>query len=90
VANQLKMALIDTIQHLHQQDWSQRRIALELNIDRGTVARYLERLEASKPATQEGALSDAKPASARGALSDAKPATPEEAPSASTGKTKKP
>jgi transposase len=71
VANQLKMALIDTIQHLHQQDWSQRRIALELNIDRETVARYLARQKAPKPATQEEALSDAKPASAEGALSDA-------------------
>ncbi len=27
MANQLKMALIDTIQRLHQQNWSQRRIA---------------------------------------------------------------
>jgi IS30 family transposase len=39
VANQLKMALIDTIQRLHRQKWSQRRIALELQIDRETVSR---------------------------------------------------
>jgi hypothetical protein len=32
VANQLKMALIDTIQRLHQQNWSQRRIARELQM----------------------------------------------------------
>ena len=62
MANQLKMALVDTIQHLHQQKWSQRRIARELHIDRETVGRYLAQLEAAKPATQEGALSDSKPA----------------------------
>jgi transcriptional regulator with XRE-family HTH domain len=55
VANQLKMALIDTIQRLRQQKWSQRRIAKELQIDRETVSRYLGQLEAPKPATAEGA-----------------------------------
>jgi transposase len=70
VANQLKMALVDTIQHLHQQKWSQRRIAKELHLDRGTVARYLAQQEAPKPATQEGALSDSKPATQEGALSE--------------------
>lgn len=70
MANQLKMALVDTIQRLHQQKWSQRRIAKELQIDRETVARYLAQLEASKPATAEGALSESKPATSEGALSD--------------------
>ncbi len=50
MANQLTMALIDTIQRLHQQKWSQRRIALELGIDRETVSRYLRLGEAPKPA----------------------------------------
>ena len=77
MANQLKMALIDTIQRLRQQQWSQRRIAKELQIDRETVARYLAQLEAPKPATPEGALSDSKPATAEGA------------PNGSTGKDKK-
>ena len=54
MANQLKMALIDTIQRLHQQNWSQRRIALELQIDRETVSRYLRLAEAPKPASAEG------------------------------------
>ena len=70
MANQLKMALIDTIQRLRQQQWSQRRIAKELQIDRETVARYLAQLEAPKPATAEGALSESKPATGEGALRD--------------------
>ena len=77
MANQLKMALIDTIQRLHQQDWSQRRIALELGIDRETVSRYLQLAEAPKPANLEGALHDSKPATSDGALHDpAPPGTP--------------
>ena len=70
MANQLKMALIDTIQRLYQQGLSKRRIARELQIDRETVARYLEANEAPKTATPEGALSDSKPATSAGALSD--------------------
>ena len=70
MANQLKMALIDTIQRLRQQKWSQRRIAKELQIDRETVARYLAQQEAPKPASAEGALSDSKPATQEEALSD--------------------
>ena len=54
MANQLKMALTDTIQRLRQQKWSQRRIAKELQIDRATVGRYMGQLEAPKPATSEG------------------------------------
>ena len=41
MANVLKMAKIQAIQQLHAAGWSQRRIASELGIDRGTVARYL-------------------------------------------------
>ena len=48
MANQLKMAKVQTILTLHRQGWSQRRIAEELGIDRGTVARYVG--GASKPA----------------------------------------
>lgn len=70
MANLLKMALVDTIQHLHEQGWSKRRIARELDIDRATVARHLAQREAPKPATPEGALSESKPATSEGALSD--------------------
>ena len=41
MANVLKMAMIQSIQQLHAAGWSQRRIARELGIDRGTVARHL-------------------------------------------------
>jgi transposase len=51
MANQLKMALIETIATLHRRGWSQRRIARELNIDRETVGRYLRMAKsAPKPA----------------------------------------
>ena len=54
-----KMALIDTIQRLHQQNWSQRRIATELQIDdRETVSRYLRLAEApNQPAPRRGGCS---------------------------------
>jgi transposase len=42
MANVLTMAKIQSIQQLHAAGWSQRRIADELDIDRGTVARYLQ------------------------------------------------
>lgn len=41
MANVLKMAIFQSIQQLQAAGWSQRRIARELEIDRGTVARYL-------------------------------------------------
>lgn len=41
MANVLKMAMVQSIQQLHAAGWSQRRIARELEIDRGTVARHL-------------------------------------------------
>ena len=47
MANQLKMATIDTILTLHQQHWSVRRIARTLGLHRDTVARHLRR---AKPA----------------------------------------
>ena len=43
MANQLKMAKIQAILELHQQGWSQRAIASTLQIDRGTVSRYVRR-----------------------------------------------
>lgn len=42
MANVLKMAIVDAIQRLHALKWSARRIARELGIDRGTVARHLK------------------------------------------------
>lgn len=50
MANQLKMAMIQALLALHARGWSQRRIARELGIDRGTVARYLQLAAQAKPA----------------------------------------
>ncbi len=46
---QLKVNEQQSIIALHQQGWSGRRIARELGLDRGTVAKYLA--EEPKPAT---------------------------------------
>ena len=51
MSNRLKMTKIQALLALHEQKWSQRRIALELGIDRETVARYIKLWQAaSKPA----------------------------------------
>jgi transposase len=51
MANQLKMATIDAIFALYQRQWSIRRIAKELGIHRGTVARHIRLIRrGSKPA----------------------------------------
>ena len=66
MANQLKMATVETIWTLKERGWSQRRIARELGINRETVARYLNSQPPdSKPATNAptGSL-DPKPANA--------------------------
>ena len=42
MANVLNMAKKESILSLHAQGWSQRRIARELGIDRGTVSRTLQ------------------------------------------------
>ena len=42
MANQLKMAIVQSINSLHAQGWSGRRIARELGVDRETVSRYVE------------------------------------------------
>src|ERR1700676_5299550 len=67
MANQLKMALIETIVTLCRRGWSQRRIARELDIDRETVGRYLRMAEsAPKPAIAPSGsaedVSESKPA----------------------------
>lgn len=55
MANQIKMAVRDTIVTLWERGWSQRRIARELGIDRETVSRYV------RLARQEGAGQGARP-----------------------------
>ncbi len=41
MANRLKVASVHAILTLHQQGWSNRRIARELGLDRSTVRRYI-------------------------------------------------
>src|SRR5690349_17482717 len=51
MANELKMAIVESIRQLLSLRWSQRRIAKELGIDRGTVARHARSFQADpKPA----------------------------------------
>jgi hypothetical protein len=50
MANRLNMAKIQAIEQLQALKWSQRKIARELGIDRGAVARHLRELENSSKA----------------------------------------
>jgi transposase len=51
VANQLKMALVESILSLHRQGWSQRAIARRLEVHRETVSRYVRQADvAAEPA----------------------------------------
>lgn len=67
MANQIKMAVSDSIITLYERGWPQRRIARELDVDRGTVARHIDlrRAAASKAAGVPAGISgpeEAKPA----------------------------
>jgi transposase len=75
MANRLKMAIRETIQAFYQRGWSQRRIARELDVDRGTVARYVRGLQ-----------DEAKPANApHGSLTESPDPKPANAPQGSPG-----
>src|SRR3989304_2157225 len=41
MANEIKVAKVEAIGALHEQRWSQRQIAGELDVDRETVAKYV-------------------------------------------------
>lgn len=77
--NQLKVSIQQSINALADRGWSQRRIARELQLDRGTVAKYLRPKPATNPALGSGQVAESKPATnpALGSESDApsKPAT---------------
>ena len=63
MANQLRMAIVQSILHLHSLQWSQRRIARELGIHRETVGRYLlQHLGGAKPAIPPTGSGRSKPA----------------------------
>ena len=82
MANQLEVAKVLSIQSLHDQGWSQRRIARELEIDRETVARYLK--TNPKPAKAPPGPVDSKPAQAPpGSELDSESSKPAKAPTGS-------
>lgn len=63
MANELKMAIIESILQLHALHWSARQIARELGIDRGTVGKHLRRARSlPKPAISPTGSGTAKPA----------------------------
>lgn len=91
MANVLNVALVESIQSLHAQGWSRRRIARELGVDRETVGKYVSARscgqnppnlptgsDGPKPATLAG-LPDAEPADRQNGslagLEEPKPAT---------------
>jgi transposase len=84
MANQLRMAKIDTILALRRRKWSIRRIAKELGIHRDTVSRHLQLDEARSKqaraplgsAVELSICAEAKPASAEEGAQRAKQATP--------------
>jgi len=63
MANQLEMAIVQSILHLYSLRWSQRRIARELGIDRETVRQCLLRqLGTANPAISPAGCPGSKPA----------------------------
>jgi len=63
VANELKMAIVESIFQLRTLRWSARRIARHLGIDRGTVRKYLRRADSGpKPAISPAGSQGSKPA----------------------------
>ena len=65
MANRLKVAKVLSVKQLHNQGWSQRRIARELGISRDAVARHLAKAAGSgEPATEEGFPNKAAPGKA--------------------------
>jgi transposase-like protein len=55
MANELKMAIVESVFQLRALHWSARRIARHLGIDRGTVRKYLKQaISGPKPAIPPG------------------------------------
>jgi IS30 family transposase len=62
MSNVLKVSLQTTIYSLHDRGWSQRRIAKELGINRGTVGRYLRLAKPANSTTGSEGGKEAKSA----------------------------
>jgi transposase len=74
MANQLKMADIQSILALRERGWSFRRISRELHVHRETVARYVEEALAVQNRPEVPTGSEAKPAKTPTGSDQAKPA----------------
>jgi transposase len=74
MANQLKMAKVNSVLRLHSQGWSHRRIAAHLGIHRETVGRYLAGFSGDADAAG-GESENSKPAKAPTGGPLPKPAT---------------
>jgi transposase len=79
MANQLKMAIVDSILMLHAQRWSFRRIARELGIHRETVARHVRAAQADPKPAQAPLGSGSSETLEEGAAPGALPLYPEPA-----------
>ena len=63
MANELKMAIVESIFQLRALRWSARRIARHLDLDRGTVRKYLKQASSGpKPAIPPAGSNGSKPA----------------------------
>jgi transposase len=63
MANELKMAIVESILQLRTLRWSARRIARHLGLDRGTVRKYLKQASSvPKPAISPAGSNGSKPA----------------------------
>ena len=65
MANQLKMAVLETLLRLHAQGWSQRRIARELGVDRAAVARHIHQATSVAKSAAGGTPVQAIPAESK-------------------------
>ena len=85
MANRLKVAKVASILELHERGWSQRRIARELGVSRGAVARHLLAAsnEAKAPTGSDTSNGAKAPTGSGPQPEDANRATPAKAPTGS-------
>jgi transposase len=77
MANRLKMATVQSILTLHERGWSQRRIAVELGVDRETVSRYAALARQAGQAAADGISNPANaPIPRPGSAALSNPASP--------------
>lgn len=73
MSNELKMAIVQSIQQLLAAGWSQRRIARQLGIDRGAVKRHVDLLRSATTSTSKPAMAPTGSPGSKPATLDAVP-----------------